>query len=402
VSLLAVLSTALLAPMLAIALWNLALATRLERAGAPHRLPRVSVLVPARNEAENLKTTLPALLRLEYPDLEILVLDDGSEDDSATVVAARRAGFEETLRLLAGRPLPQGWMGKCWGCHQLAEAASGEVLIFCDADVTPRPGALLATVAAMERGGAGVLTALPRQRLRGWVESAVVPLVAQLPVLAMLPLPLVPRLPMPALSMANGQWLAFTRTAYRACGGHVAVRGAVIEDVALARRAKACGQRLLPVVSTTLLEVRMYRDASSLREGFEKNLFALMGSRPLPFVAILLGILLVTVYPWVGWAAGTAGAAIPLALLVGVRGCGAVLFRHPLRAVLLHPLGSLLLPVLALSSYLGALRGTLRWKGRHLGKVSRPTSPLATNEEKVVSPPGRSAPSTSGLGDGLG
>src|SRR5690606_308694 len=112
------------------------------------------------------------------------------------------------LRLLRGRPLPAGWLGKSWACHQLAEAARGEVLVFCDADVTVHPGALPRTIAAMERAEAGALTALPRQRLGTWAESAVVPLVAHLPVLALLPLPLVPRVRAPSLSMANGQWLA--------------------------------------------------------------------------------------------------------------------------------------------------------------------------------------------------
>src|SRR5690606_323174 len=104
------------------------------------------------------------------------------------------------------RPLPAGWLGKSWACHQLAEAAGGEVLVFCDADVTARADSLPRTLAAMENAGAGVLTALPRQRMGSWMESAVVPLVAHLPVLALLPLSLVPQVRAPSVSMANGQW----------------------------------------------------------------------------------------------------------------------------------------------------------------------------------------------------
>lgn len=367
-------SSALLCLLLGVALWNLLAAPRLEHAGTPRALPAVSLLVPARDEAENLRTTLPALLRLEYPVLEILVLDDDSADDTAAVVAAYRRGVGDRLRLLRGRPLPEGWLGKNWACDQLAEAAAGDVLVFCDADVTARPEALSRTLAAMQRSGAGVLTALPRQRTGSWVESAVVPLATQLPVLTLLPLPLVARVRAPSLSMANGQWLAFTRDAYRASGGHAAVRGQVVEDVMLGRRAKAAGQRLLPVVSTSLLEVRMYRGAAALRAGFGKNLFALVGGRPLPFLTALLVFLLTAVYPWAGAAWGAPGALLPLALLLAVRGCGTVLFRHGLRSILLHPLGSILLVIIALESYAGARRGALRWKGREIGG-GRPPSP---------------------------
>jgi chlorobactene glucosyltransferase len=387
--LLALTSAALLAPMLAVALWNLLAAPRLERAGSPRALAlaRASVLLPARNEADNLRATLPALLRLEHPDLEILVLDDGSEDDTAAVVESHLAGGSGRLRLLRGLPLPEGWLGKNWACHQLAQAARGEVLIFCDADVTAHPAALRRTLAAMERAGAGVLTALPKQRLDSWVESAVVPLVAHLPVLTLLPLPLVARVRAPSLSMANGQWLAFTREAYRGCGGHAAVRAEVVEDVALGRRAKAAKHRLLPVVASSLLEVRMYRDASALREGFGKNLYALAGGRPAPFLGALLVFLMTAVFPWAGAALGVPGAMLPLALLVAVRGCGAILFRHRPGSLLLHPVGSVLLIALALWSCAGARRGRLRWKGRRIDAAMAAANPAAAPSDIPLAGP---------------
>jgi glycosyltransferase involved in cell wall biosynthesis len=368
---LSILSTVLLLAMLAVALWNLAAAPRLERAGAPRAYPPVSVLVPARNEADNLKETLPALLRSHYPALEILVLDDASEDDTAAVVTAHLDSSGGRLRLLRGTPLPEGWLGKAWACHQLANAAGGEILVFCDADVTASPGAVAATVAVMQEAAAAAATVIPRQRLKGLVETAVVPLVAQLPVLALLPLPLVPRVPSPALSMGNGQWFAFTREAYDACGGHAAVRAEVVEDVALARRVKAAGHRLLPLVSTRLLHVRMYRGASSVVAGFEKNLYALAGGRPAPFAAAVIVFVMTGVYPWVGTIWGVPGAPVALAGLAAVRLSGAFLFRHGIGTVLLHPPGSIVLVIVGINSYLGARRGTLRWKGRTLGGQGR-------------------------------
>lgn len=362
---LSAISLALLLPMLAVGLWNVAAAPRLERAGAPGRHSRVSLLVPARDEAANLAQTLPALLRTDHPALEVLVLDDGSHDGTAALVQ-HHASTDPRLRLLRGRPLPQGWLGKAWACHQLAEAARGGVLLFCDADVTAGPDAVTRTIGAMEAAGAGAATVLPRQRFGGWMDRAVVPLVAQLPVLALLPMSLVPRVRAPSLSMANGQWLAFTRQAYADCGGHAAVRADVVEDVALGRRVKAAGHRLLPLVSTASIHVRMYGDADALREGFAKNVYALTGGRPAPFALALAVFAMAAVYPWAGALLGVPGALGALAALAAVRTCGALLFRHGFGTVLLHPVGSVALVGIALRSYAGARRGTLRWRGRRI------------------------------------
>jgi chlorobactene glucosyltransferase len=360
-------ATVLLAAMLAVALWNLASARRLENAGVPSSRPVVSLLVPARNEEANLRALLPALLRLDYPKLEIVVLDDGSDDGTAAVVQEHASRRRARLRLLPGCPPPPGWMGKSWACHQMAAAASGQVLVFCDADVVPLPSALERTIAAMQSTDAGAATVIPRHQLDGWMESAVVPMVAQLPVLALLPLALVPRVRAPSLSMANGQWLAFTRAAYAACGGHAAVRDTVLEDVALGRRVKAAGHRLLPLVSHSLVSVRMYRGSAALWEGFGKNVYALAGGRPATFAAALAVFSLVAIYPWLGAVLGVRGALVPLALLAAVRACGVLLFRHGIRSALLHPAGSILLTAIALKSFVGTRRGTMEWKGRRIG-----------------------------------
>src|SRR5690606_24994474 len=121
------------------------LAPRLHRSPREYR-PRASVLVPARNEAGNLRSVLPALLELDEAALEVLVLDDDSEDGTAGLIAAAEKASAGRLRLLHGAPLPDGWTGKNWACHQLAAAARGEVLIFCDADVRPGPDAVSRTL----------------------------------------------------------------------------------------------------------------------------------------------------------------------------------------------------------------------------------------------------------------
>ena len=361
------LSTAVLAVMLAVALYNLATAPRLEGAGEPAALPSVSLLVPARDEAENLRRTLPLLRALDYPRLEVLVLDDRSSDGTPDVAAQVGHGGGAPLRVLRGTEPPPGWLGKNWACHQLAQAASGEVLVFCDADVDAAPAALRRTVAALQTHDAGAVTAILRQRLDGWMQAAVVPVVVQLPVAAMLPLRLIPLIRSPSLSMANGQWLAFTRAAYDACGGHAAVRSEVVEDVALGRRVKAAGHRLAVCAAPSLLTVRMYAGAGDMREGFCKNLYPLLGGRRGSFVAALAFLSIAWLYPFASALRGTAPALVPLALLTGVRIAGALLFRQGWRTVVLHPAGALVAAALAVESWIGHERGRVRWKGRAVG-----------------------------------
>ena len=361
---------ALLAPMVLVTGLNLLASPRLHRVPARRRGPRVSVLVPARDEAPNLRRLLPALLATEYEPLEILVLDDGSADDTADVVRAFAAG-DPRIRLIDGSDPPAGWTGKNWACHQLSVHADGAVLIFCDADMRPGPGAVGRTVAALERSRAHALTAIPRHERGGRFERAVIPLVTTVPVAALLPLPLVSRTRAVSLSMGNGQWFAWDADAYRRLGGHSRVRSDVLEDVRLARLVKAHRYRLAAFVAPRDLSVRMYRDSASTREGFAKNLYPLLGGRPWTLVVALAVLVTAGIGPIVVAvaAAGSelwAVALLPLAGLVAVRLMAAVLVGDAPSTVALHPGGVIAVAALAMESWRRHRRGTVAWKRRTL------------------------------------
>ena len=355
-------SAALLLAMLAVAVVNLATAPRLERAGEPHDLPLVSVLVPARDEAANLRANLPHLVASAYPRLEIIVLDDRSGDGTASVATDLARLHPDRLRVVSGEPLPRGWLGKNWACEQLSREARGDVLLFCDADVAAGPRAVARTVALMQRMRADAATALPRHRFGSLAEAAVVPLIAQLPVAAMLPLAWVPRTAAPSLSMANGQWLAFTREAYDRIGGHAAVRSEVLEDVHLGRAVKRAGLRLVAATATDDLSVRMYGGWADVRRGFGKNVYALLGGRPATFAAGVAIFALAAVYPWVAALRGSPLALAALGMLLALRIAAAALFGHDRWTVVLHPLGALLALRVAAASF--RTRGRVEWRGR--------------------------------------
>lgn len=362
-------AAALLLAMLLVSIVNLATAPRLERAGEPRALPLVSVLVPARNEAANLRANLPHLLASDYQKLEIIVLDDRSEDDTAGVAASLLRVHLGRMRFIRGEALPDGWLGKNWACAQLAREARGEILLFCDADVAAARPAVARTVALMQGMAADAMTALPRHRFGTLAESAVVPLIAQFPVAATLPLALVPRTAAPSLSMANGQWIAFTREAYDRIGGHAAVQGEVLEDVHLGRTVKRAGLRLAAAVAAEDLSVRMYDGWTEVRRGFGKNVYALLGGRAGPFAAGIIIFLLVAVYPFVATIRPTPLALASLGMLIGLRIAAALLFRHGWATVLLHPVGSVLALWIAATSF--RTRGKVEWRGRTI--AARPS-----------------------------
>ena len=324
------------------------------RGSAPRgRRPRVSLLVPARNEAASLPTTLPSW-QAQGAD-ELIVLDDGSTDDTPRILAAA-----DGVRVLRGATLPAGWSGKNWACHQLAQAASGEVLVFTDADVAWRPGALARVVAEMQATGAGLLTVWPRQRCVTFGERLVVPLVDLL-LLANLPHPLVRALPFASLSGANGQLMAWRREAYDRVGGHAALPGAVLEDVLLARRAKGMGIRLALRLGGPWLETRMYRGWAEVVAGFGKNVLPAAGGSRLALLAI--GALNLAAYtlPWLvawfdprWWALAAAGLALRAA-------ANAKSGRSPWEAVL-QPLGPVAFAAVVRRAVAG--RGGYAWKGR--------------------------------------
>jgi chlorobactene glucosyltransferase len=345
------------------ACYNARTAPRLEdheAAGRAGPYPRVSLLIPARDEEANLEALMPMLARLEWPDLEILILDDESRDATARIAGSGRA------RVLAGRPLPPGWLGKNWACRQLAGQATGDILLFCDADVRPAPGAIAATVGCLRAYGADAVTGLPRQLMGTWSEKAVLPVLLGLPLLGFLPLAQVPRLKSPAVSIGCGQWFAFTRSAYARLGGHAAVRREVVEDLALGRRVKEKGLVLAAALSHRLVATRMYAGFPSLWRGFSKNLIALTGTGfarpPLVLGAFVLANLAPWILPW----SGARAWFLPLALWLAARWIAARINREPASAWLWSPVGAAVIPALAAHSWWLHRRRAAVWKGRVL------------------------------------
>ena len=313
------------------------------------------------------------LLRQDYPHFELVVLDDDSRDGTLQL-AMQAAGGDRRMRAIQGKPLPAGWTGKNWACHQLAGQAGGEVLVFTDADVHWQPGALHRLAGWMQRTRADTFTVWPTQETGSWAERLVVPMM-NFAILAYLPELCVRYTPWKSFAAANGQCLAFRREAYAHCGGHAAVKEDIVEDVALARRTKAQGLRLVMALGEGQIGGRMYTSWYEVRSGFAKNILAGHGDRPAFLILSALFHWLVFVLPWLWLALGiTSGSGIPwtplamIALGMGVRALSAALPPELPAAVALSQrlAGAVLLPVSVVMMSIIAGQ-SLWWRYRHGG-----------------------------------
>ena len=321
---------------------------------------RVSVLIPARDEAANIADCVSSVGLVD----ELLVLDDGSSDGTADRAAAAGA------TVLPGHPLPAGWLGKPWACEQLAAAAGGDVLVFVDADVRLAPGAVAAAVALLEATGLDVMCPFPRQ-LAGTIAERLVQPLLQWSWLTTLPLPLAERSPRPSLTAACGQFVVIRRSALQRVGGFAAVRGAVLDDLALVRAVKAAGGRGGVVDGSALAACRMYAGWGQLRAGYGKSLWGAFGPPPrAAAVGAVLGLayVLPPLAALRGSRAGAIGYAAAVASrVVAARRTGGRAWPDPLA----HPVSIVLVGYLIVASHRDRRRGALRWKDRVLPDMDK-------------------------------
>ena len=359
---------------LSIALWNSRIFRRLGDYGVAPRLPRVSVLVPARNEEVNIGPCLRSLLGQEYPDFQVIALDDSPTEGTWSVME-KLASRDNRLTILKGDPLPDGWLGKHWACHQMSHLADGELILFTDADTLHWPHALHDAVAALLAEKADLVTVFPKQTVLSWAERLAVPVIPW-SIFSFLPIAMAHRLKTPRLSFANGQFMLFSHSAYEKIGGHSAVRTSVVDDLALAKNIKSANLRLRILDGTQHVRCRMYEDFRQVIDGFGKNLFAAFDYNIPAFVFIWLWLGLVFIEPPIVILQGLLGAGgAPLSMALAGSTIAASLllwglsyrrFNFALWQVGLYPLTILFFIVIAMRSMVFTLAGKTGWKGRDI------------------------------------
>ena len=347
----------------------------------PRDAPFVSVVVPARDEAHNIERCVRSLVGSDYPEFEVIVVDDRSADDTGAVARAVGSGLARRLLVIEGAELPEGWFGKQWACRQGAQAARGELLLFTDADTVHDRTLLARSVAGLRAERADCLTVIGRQIMDSFWERLVQP---QVFMLLAVRYPRMGERPIPRArwrsAIANGQYLLFTRAAYERLGGHEAVRYEAAEDLRLAQRLVREDGRLVIRRAYEGLGTRMYRGLREVIAGWSKNMVPAglqtvhPWLRPVTPLAMLVSGALAWLAPPVVLVAallGAGGAARPALLAWAAAATGLLMlfwsgvsrrFGAPAWMGLLYPVGAAVGLWILVRSWAGRRR--VRWKGR--------------------------------------
>lgn len=340
-----------------------------------------SVLIPARNEAASIERCVRSILDDDDDTLvEVIVYDDRSTDATPRILA-RLCDAYPKLRVVDGVELPPDFVGKPHACHQLAKHATGDVLLFVDADVTLESGGRARIADLMDRHDAELVTAVPRQRMGSAFEALVMPLL-HVTYTSWLPLPLIWRTHDPRFLAANGQLLAVTRDTHDAVGGFAAVRHEVVDDMAFCRRVKQARRRVVFADGSRMARCRMYDGARALWRGFSKNLYEGIGESPVALLVVIALYSLAFIAPWFALAGGLLGGDAALATAGGVGVGASVLLRamsaarlgHPWHGVITHPVAVVVFLAIAFNSWRWSMSDSIEWAGRTYAARRRRTA----------------------------
>lgn len=338
------------------------------RRAASARERVVSVLIPARNEQDNLRQCLDAIQQQGRVIAEILIYNDHSTDHTQDIID-EYAARDQRIRRISALPLSPGWYGKNFACAQLAQAAAGEWILFLDADARLTEQAIARMLAEAEARELTFLSCWPGLVMNTLAERLLMPLL-NFAVFSIYPAPLAVTRNDPSLGLAHGACMLFHRKSYEEFGGHAVVRNQIFEDTRLAQLWRDSGRRGLGLDGQDVVRVRMYSSFAEIWQGFQKNFFPAFERRVsywgfllMHAVLFLLPFLLLPVI-----AAGFLHSRSVIAAVIIVWLMRAILawrFHHSFLSVLLHPFGEAVLILIGLISWWKCRSGRgVIWKGR--------------------------------------
>jgi chlorobactene glucosyltransferase len=332
--------------------------------------PKVSIIVPVKDEEDTIELCLDTLLNLEYSSKEIIVIEGGSEDGTGRVLQT----YSDKVTVLNERALPDGWIGKNWACHLGYLRSKGELLLFTDGDTAHVPSSLKRSVKHLLTNDVDMVSIYPKLVTRSFGERLMTPLIAFLIFIYSGG----NRVNDDASSrhMANGQYILTTKSTYEKVGGHAAIKNEIVEDVKMAEAYKSRGCRVRVVYGFDALETRMYSDFGELWRGWVKNTYAGFNFSPVKFVGGGLAVFAAFLLPFFILAYGTfsSGGLFNLFTVYGsfcsvvVMGAMAILHHKiggSLKYTLLTPLAvTVYFAIMLVSFYKVTAGGGVGWKER--------------------------------------
>jgi len=339
-------------------------------------LPFISILVPARNEESNIEACIRSLLAQNYPNFEVIALDDSSEDLTYDILCRLR-NQDHRLRVLVGASLPDGWCGKPHACWQMANAALGEYLLLTDADCLFAPDALLFAVGGLTSTQSDVLSLMPNYLAVSLWEKLTIPLLVAIP-LGFLPFYFVRNSQIPAFAAANGAFIFLSKAVYFAVDGHRAVRMELTEDVKFSQHVKRMGKTLSYLDGNNVYKVRMYTSFHEIWVGFTRilmpafnnvwtclfGMFLVLNLSILPFFFAVIGFL--TGQSWAALAGATYLMTILMRIVIAL-----ALDRDNVLFAVVNPVSWGVAFAIGCGSIFRNLSGRAEWKGRTYKTPSR-------------------------------
>lgn len=331
----------------------------------------LSVLIPARNEEQSIAPCIQSVLSCSWPNLEVLVMDDDSIDNTRSICEAI-ARQDGRLRVLAGEGPPSGWNGKQYACWQLAQASRGEWLLFLDADVRLSSDALPRLATQVTSEPIDLLSGFPRQVTKSWSERLMIPLMHFI-LLGYLPLARMRSSPGPEFAAGCGQLFVAGRDAYITCQGHQAIASSRHDGIKLPRAFRKHGFRTDIFDASDIASCRMYHSATEVTRGLLKNATEGIGNcrTIVPFTILLAGAAVLPVVSLAFAIASDWGTlvvaelAIATALSYAPRAMSAQRFEQPWLGVVLHPISvAFFLALQWLALLTEACGYRVRWRGR--------------------------------------
>jgi chlorobactene glucosyltransferase len=354
--------------------------------------PLVSVLIPARNEEKNIRRILNSMLKQDYRNLEILVLDDNSTDATGDIVEefVKKDG---RIKLIKGAPLPAGWKGKCFACHQLSKIAKGSYFVFTDADTLHYPNSISGSLAALLKNNLDVTSIYPRQIAVTFSERMSVRFINFI-ILSFMPLILVKHSKAPFFSTAIGQFFLFKREAYEKTGGFEFVKDEILEDINISKQVKRCGLKIMIYDGSDSIFCRMFTNLPDVVKGFSRFIYAAFDCNFLmefiavsfieliylgPFILLPIGIFILD------WPAKIISLnIIQIFLIFTIKFVLAIRFKERILDVFFTPVSLAFVYLLAINSYRQSKFGKgVDWKDRVYSVHKDKDSDVAEGEHTV-------------------
>jgi glycosyltransferase involved in cell wall biosynthesis len=336
--------------------------------------PSASIVVPARDEEKCIREAVSSFLRQDYPGLEVIVVDDGSTDRTPAILAELQGEFDN-LRVVPGCDPPDGWLGKPNALEMGRKEATGDWLLFADADVVYEPGLLRRAIGYCLDRDVAMLVAFPRLITRGVLEAALMSSLYLVP-FAAFPAYLISRPKRKLFSVGGGAFNLVRRDALEACDAFESLKDIVVDDVGLGYRVKRAGFPIHLVVAGPLARIRMYAGARATVQGFSKNVYPGLVQRPWLIPVVFIMGLVISLLPYGGFVYGLAvgsfsvPACVALVLMHAVLGGLVLWLRQPWYVAFLNPVRELGWMWIVLRSMVLYYRRGLIWRGRNYGAMA--------------------------------